>query len=68
MRDHAKNYYGALERLGMVYVGMLPIYKDEVLDSDMENGGSSRGKHGESTRDEDGIFVEEFWGKVMTSV
>jgi hypothetical protein len=37
MQEHAKDYFGGLERLGMVYVGMLPVYKDE----DLERGSES---------------------------
>jgi hypothetical protein len=68
MREHANGYFGGLERLGMVYVGMLPVYKDEDLEQGMENGGSGWGKYEESARDEDGVFVEGFWDRVLTSV
>ncbi|RXW16358.1 hypothetical protein EST38_g9492 [Candolleomyces aberdarensis] len=68
MREHAKAYFGGLERLKMVHVGMRPVHRDEVLDSDVENGGLGCEKHGQSQRDEDGFFVEEFWDKLVTSV
>ncbi|KAJ2922782.1 hypothetical protein H1R20_g14337, partial [Candolleomyces eurysporus] len=68
MREHAKAYFGGLERLEMAHVGMRPVHRDELLDSFVENGGFGCEKHGENQRDEDGVFVEEFWDKIVSSV